>query len=41
MVHVVALDKQPFMVDDLYDLSFKYDINNNNLKLVEDYSIQV
>jgi hypothetical protein len=38
--HIVTLDTQPFMVDALHDLSFQYNINNNNSKL-EDYSIQV
>jgi hypothetical protein len=40
MAHIVALDTQPFMVVVLHNLSFKYDINNNNSKL-EDYFTQV
>jgi hypothetical protein len=38
--HIVALDTQPFTVDALHDLSFQYDISNDNSKL-EDHSIQV
>ena len=41
MAHIVIiLDIQPFMIDALHDLSFKYDTDNNSSKL-EDYFIQV
>ena len=32
MAYIVARDTQPFMVDALHNLSFKYDVNNSKLE---------